>query len=529
MAQPQSNVSLTAPGFAGINTQDSPLDMDHTFASVANNCVIDRFGRIASRRGFRFVTTNPQVLSGNPIVSMEEFNTATGSTWLFACGNDTIYIQQTVAPHELVALTVPVGYVIANNNWKIVPFNDFCYFVQAGHKPLVFDPATPTELVYWAEYPAGMEVASDWPNTAHAAFGRLWLGALDTDATVVLWSGLLNGQDWSGSGWGSLQTEEYWPSGYDDVTTIAAHNNFICFFGKRNILVYTTNSDVVNSLRLQDTIEGLGCIARDSIVGTGTDILFIDATGLRSLNRTIQEKSVPIGDVSMNVRVDFQNALRAELTDNIKSVFHVEDNFYACFLPTAMQSYVFDMWNPLPTGAARCTTWSELQPLCGSRTLDRQTYFGAAGGVYQYEGAQDVILDPADNVTEVTTSIPMSYYTHPLDFGSPANLIFPKQVDVTLFGGLEGVLGIEWAYDYSENFSRKEQDLVKLGAVTYWNEGGEWNTADEWTATAVNLNWLKYNIWGSGRNVKVGFTTDILGTPVSIQELNIQVLQGRLL
>jgi hypothetical protein len=376
-----------------------------------------------------------------------------------------------------------------------------------------------------------MEANDEWPNTAHAAFGRLWLGALDGDSTRVLWSGLLDGENWSTLGWGSLQTSEYWPAGYDEVTSLYAHNNFMVFFGKRNILLYSTTSDVVSTLSLVDTIEGLGCIARDSVVGTGTDIMFIDATGVRSLNRTIQEKSVPIGDISMNVRIEFQNALRLEMEDDIEAVFHVEDSFYACFLPTATKSYVFDTWAPLPTGAARCTVWDQRQPRCGVRTQDRTTYFGGGGGVYEYVGAQDVYLDEANAYVETTSSIPMAYFTHPLDFGSAAHLIFPKQVDVTLFGGLEGDLTINWAYDYKDDFSTKVLPLQKLGDVGFWNADNEWGTGNiaEWTATIQNLNQLKYNIWGSGRNVTVGFTTDILGSAVSVQELNIQVLNGRLL
>jgi hypothetical protein len=529
MAQPQQNISLTAPGFAGLNTQDSPLDMDIQFASKADNCTIDRFGRIASRRGFNYLTTNPALLEGNPVKAMHEFVTADAQKWLFVCGNNKVFIQQRINPFELVELTLPT--VPTDDSWQIVTFNDKCYFVQSNHQPLVFDPATPTELRLWAEYPV-VTTGNAWPNAAHAAFGRLWIGALDGASTTVAWSGILNGENWSSLGEGSLETEEYWPSGFDEITSMTAHNNFMVFFGKTNILLYQTTSDVLSTLRLADTVEGLGCIARDSIIPTGQDIMFIDATGVRSLNRTIQEKSIPIGDISKNVRVEFQMALRNEQNQNdIKAVFHVEDSFYVCFLPSNIESYVFDTWSPLPDGAARCTKWNQSQPRCGVRTIDRQTYFGGNGGVYTYEGASDFFIDEDNGNAVVNDSIPMAYFTHPLDFGSAAHLIFPKQVDVTLFGGLEGDLTLNWAYDYKENFAIKTLPLQRLGKVGFWNTDDEWGTGNtiEWTATLDNLNQLKYNIWGSGRNVKVGFTTDILGSDVSVQELNIQVLQGRLL
>jgi hypothetical protein len=41
MAQPLQNITIAAPAFKGLNTQDSPLTSDPSFAAVADNCVID--------------------------------------------------------------------------------------------------------------------------------------------------------------------------------------------------------------------------------------------------------------------------------------------------------------------------------------------------------------------------------------------------------------------------------------------------------------------------------------------------------
>jgi len=70
------------------------------------------------------------------------------------------------------------------------------------------------------------------------------------------------------------------------------------------------------------------------------------------------------------------------------------------------------------------------------------------------------------------------------------------------------------------------------------NNSAEWTdipnntqggTLGYWTAPNDALTELKYNLWGSGRNLSIGFSTDILGSQVSIQEVNIQALQGRIL
>jgi hypothetical protein len=539
MAQQQANVTLAAPGFMGLNTQDSPLDMDIKFASVAQNCVIDRFGRIASRRGFQYLTSNPTVLGGSPIATVQELVTETGDKYLLAAGANKLWLQQTETPFELVELTLPVAYSIVNDLWQIIPFNDKAYFIQAGQKPLVFDPAVSTTAVdEWAEYP-NATTGNSGPNCGTVAVGRLWLGDFDNDSTIVVWSGLLDGENWSSLGVGGIETKEYWPAGFDEVSALAVHNDYFVIFGQRSILLYTTTSDVTSTLNLVDTIEGIGCIARDTVVPTGIDFMFLDATGVRSLMRTIQEKSAPIGDMSLNVRQDIQRAIFDETTGNISGVFHVEDSFYVVFFPTVPKTYVFDTWQILPNGAARATEWLNINPRCGVRTLDRITYFAGDRGVYFYRGSQDITL-ANDETTEVFTSIPMAYYTHPLDFGSPASLVFPKQVDVVLIGGLQGDLRLNWGYDYADASNVKTLPLSPSSRPAFWGSPENvWGDVESfpdpegyvnsfWTS-GTTINELKYNIWGSGRNVKIGFTADILGSTVSIQEINVKALQGRIL
>ncbi len=551
MAKLQQNVSLSSPGFWGINTQDSPIDMDYRFCREANNCVIDFFGRVSSRRGFQYMTTNPNILEGNPIESIYEFiRQDTGESYVIACGNNALYLQQQEAPFELVPLGLPAGYTVSDNNWDFATLNNKCYLVQSGQKSLVFDPAADdTVLREWAEYPQNSANGTVSFNSVCAAFGRLWVSSFDDDSGVFEWSGLLDGENWSSAGHGGAQTGLYWPSGYDSITAISAHNNFLIVFGRTNILVYTTTSDVASTLNLSDTIEGIGCIARDSIVATGNDHMFASATGIRAFNRTIQEKSLPIGDISRNVRDEFQEALSNEVEDDIKAVFHVEDSFYACFLPTNPLTYVFDTWEPLPNGSGRATTWTQVRPRCGVRLESRETLFAGAGGVYFYRGGNDLFLNPVDSVTEVIQNIPMSFITHPFDFGDPSIIKFPKQVDVTIVNSFGGDLTLRWGYDYARTIDPRSvtEKLTDASNFTLYYPGGTPTTEPfvgeyedpngptsasgktaVYTSQSPTVNELRYNIWGSGRNISLGFYADALGAPLSIQQIDIQALTGRI-
>ena len=66
MADQLKPVTVVAPGFFGLNTQDSSVTLPKEYALKAENAVIDQFGRIASRRGWVKVNTSSgfMVLSG---------------------------------------------------------------------------------------------------------------------------------------------------------------------------------------------------------------------------------------------------------------------------------------------------------------------------------------------------------------------------------------------------------------------------------------------------------------------------------
>ena len=133
------------------------------------------------------------------------------------------------------------------------------------------------------------------------------------------------------------------------------------------------------SMTLTDTIEGVGCIARDSVQHTGTDILFLSDSGVRSFGRTIQEKSMPMRDISKNVRTDLMK-LSTLQTNAIKSVYSSDNAFYLLTLPDSNTVYCFDMRTPLEDGSHRATTWSSMYPLSFAVLEDGKIYIGLAQG-----------------------------------------------------------------------------------------------------------------------------------------------------
>jgi len=410
MAQPLQSISITAPGFAGINTQDAPLQQQPSFASIADNCVIDKEGRIAARKGYTMVSSNGAAVLGSSdgIESVGEFVQTDGTKIVFSTGNNKIFSGTSTLTDITGSL------IITANNWSMASLADKFYFFQRGHNPLVYDAGT-TALTTIAGHGSALGTPPD-AHVCMAAFGRIWAADVTGNKQTLYWSDSLNGVSWNAGTSGSLDLTTVFPSGFDEITALAAHNNFLIILGRRSILVYSGAGDP-STMTLSDTILNIGCVGRDAIQSDGKDILFLDFSGVRSLSRTIQEKSSPIGDVSQNVNSEIKSRVQAE-TGDIKTVYDANNAFFLINFPTVGVVYCFDTRYPLQNGSYRTTTWTGIKPLCFTVTDDDELYIGVATGLAKYT-----------SYTDDTGSYTLQYFSHPLSFGDSSRLKFLKKVN----------------------------------------------------------------------------------------------------
>jgi hypothetical protein len=233
MAQPLQSINLVAPAFKGINTEDSPLQQDPSFAEIADNAVIDKRGRIATRKGHDVITTTKTVLGSGTIRAIKEFKDDAGNTKIFSVGNNKIISGTTTLVDE-----TPAAYSITTDNWKMVNFNDKIYFFQRSYEPLVYDNAGGSVVKLSTVSGAAGVTSAIYGNEVLAAYGRLWAADFGADKSTIYWSDLLIGHDWSGGTSGSIDVSKVWPDGYDEIVALAAHNGLLIIFGKHSIVVY---------------------------------------------------------------------------------------------------------------------------------------------------------------------------------------------------------------------------------------------------------------------------------------------------
>jgi len=505
MAQQLKSINLVAPGFKGINTEDSPLAQDPSFAEIADNAVIDKRGRVAARKGLSVTTTDKTVLGTANIQAIKEFKDDAGNTVIFSVGNNKIMTGTTT----LVDAT-PGSYTITADNWKIVNFNDHVYFFQRGYEPLVYDNASGAVQAMSDHTHATGVSSTMYGNEVLAAYGRLWTADFNTDKSTIYWSDLLIGHAWSGGSSGSIDITTVWPNGRDEIVALAAHNDALIIFGKHSIIVYSGATSPAN-MTLKDTVSGVGCVDRDTVQYTGTDVLFLSYTGLRSFGRTIQEKSMPITNLSATITKDIIKLL-SEPNETFTSVYHPEESFYLLTFRNQDITLCFDIRGAIENGAYRVTRWPGTGFTGYERKDDGTLLIGSSNGIGIYSGNQDN-----------GNSYRFRYFSPELTFGDPAKLKFLKKLRPTIIGGSGASLFIKWGYDFSTAYNSSLISLTTQGLAEYnvaeFNVG-EFADGEKVARDSINAN-------GSGGTLTIGLESDIDGFKLSLQEINVLALVGK--
>ena len=626
MSKPLVSASVAAPGFFGLNSQQSSVTLEDGYASEATNCIIDKYGRLGARKGWveratvetstfedgwigeigpRIVNLTEVVSSGtltrtitfgsphpyasgstvyidyyevassppfsitltyqgnnlndqawtvtsdtvltfttatsdsdrtrvypiitSVIVDTDQFNTEPEATFVtdFAplksihrfvniAGTETIITNNEYGFYSGIAGTLTNLVLNSATNTTVptnvqsVTLNDKAYFFQESFTPLVYDGST-EEITDVSD--------SNCPkaNTVLSAYGRLWAARTTTDKMTVYWSDLLDGENWSTGSAGSIDLTAIMVQGTDEIVGLGAQNGRLIVFTKRSIVIFADSTGGSSldpaALVLVEVINRVGCVARDSIQNTGTDIIFLSEDGLRSLGRVIQEKSQPMRDLSANIRDELVQAVQGQNLDDIKSVYSEDNAFYLLLLPQYNRIYCFDTRAPLPNGALRVTVWNN-QEHTNILSLPNDIYFTNSNGLCQYSG----YLDNTDTYR-------MIYFTNYFDLGLPTQTKLLKKLKLTVIGLVNQDFIIKNSFDYIDSYRSQVAQLTGTTGAEYGT--AEYNIAEYSVGTVSEP--VSASMGGSGSVMQVGFETDVNGSEFSIQKIDIYAKQGRVI
>ena len=509
-------LSVVSPGFYGLNTQESGITLSPNFAQLTDNVIIDKYGRLGSRKGWQmFTDSGASSLSGAAIEFLMEHVNADNSVVTISGGGNKLF-KEGDGIDVLVDIT-PAAYTITANNWKGASLYDHALIVQEGHLPLIYtESVTPACQTLNAYTGTTQSFGTNYPRDVIAAYGRFWVH----DGSTVYWSTDIADTAFPVFGGGTsglLNISAVLPNNVDTIIGIAAHNDLLIIFCERNIVMYSGAANPLGDFQLHDVIAGVGCVARDSIQSTGGDLIFLSDTGVRSLGRLVQEKSLPMRDLTKNVRDDLIKDLLQERSNSgnlakVKSAYSEVNAFYLLSFPSTSTVYCLDMRQALEDGSSRVTQWYEYEAKAFVRRRDRELLIGKTNGIGRYYG-----------YTDNGEAYRLRYFSHYLDLQSPTTLKILKQISATVIGGSNQSFVIKSSFDYSTAARSYPFTIADRGVSEYGL--AEYNISE--FSFGIILDSIKSSVGGSGNKIQIGFEANVQGNELSVQKLDIFVKTGR--
>jgi hypothetical protein len=209
------------------------------------------------------------------------------------------------------------------------------------------------------------------------------------------------------------------------------------------------------------------------------------------------------------------SAVAGESAATIKSIYSPFDSFYLITMPSLKAVYCFDLKTVLQDGASRVTMWDSMEPKSFCYTRDKSILIGKAGYIGKYTSYQDNDV-----------SYRFQYFTNHTDLGAPSVTSVLKKLSVVVIGGSSQFVTIKWGYDFTGNYYAQNANIPAQG-VAYFGVS-EYNTSDAVYSNGTSLHTLVAYPTGAGKVVQTGYEADINGAALSIQKLEIQAKNGKI-
>ena len=332
----------------------------------------------------------------------------------------------------------------------------------------------------------------------------------------------------------------------DSIVNIHAHNGYLLVFGRNSILVYA-NADsgspagIINQpdsgIFLQDAISNVGLVRRDAICNIGTDVLFVDDTGVRSLGRVIQEKSNPLQEPSLNIRREIQEVIQSEILESpshsaIRFKYMPSESIAVLLFASLEVAYVFHVNMPSKTGGLKVTRWTDCfwnDAIELKQSQEDIVFLGGkpTKGLMKYDGYLE------SNLAGDPKSYIMRYESMALALNqSPMQTTIPKSLHYVCMGEyVPGQANALWGFSDRFIGSREFQIEVDGGSefnVNEFTDDGSEEKAGYYPDGGPYYKGYKINTTGSGELFRVGFEVKVQGGRYALQEIDINSATGRL-
>lgn len=510
-SSPAQPITFPSPGFLGLNKEKEQSVLTPEWATEAQNAVVDSAGRLAARKGYTVLTTT--AATGTPTFDVvHEYVQSNSTVSLIAAGGNKLWESSDSGAtwtDRTGALTV------TDDNWQFADFNNKVIGIMSSTG--IARKTTGS----FATFAAASGTLPANPIACLSAFGRLWI----LTKTNLYWSALLDETRWDATDGAGVQDLNYlWTRGQDEGVAIAAFGSTLVVFGKRHIILFADGSGSdrgldPTSMYVGDTLENVGCMARDSVQPLGEgDLIFLSQNGVSALSRTIQEKSYPYTNLSANNRQYVTSVFLASTVSRskIRAVSSPEEGMYLLISPDSHTTLCMDIRRPMEDGTFRMTEWPDHVAVSACRNSAGNLLFGLPGGKM---GVYSGYLDD-------TLTYRFVFRSGWLDLGPDQNPLLKilKRIKLIAYSPAGITVTVKWFFDFKRDFGWDQIVYPSDGTDEY--SIGEWGTAEYSGGISQRIDYIPGSL--SGQFLLLGIEVEINNKPFAVQSMTAYYVPGRL-
>lgn len=451
--------------------------------------------------------------------------------WLFLDNNDTI---RRIAARKVTAgatyrfyeLTPGVGWAViatiparTSTGVSRIRFADFVSgdtrylaFVDGVNKAAVWDGATTEDIDIAASGGTGGDQAIEAPKYVSFFANTLFLAGDPSYPGIVAHSAPDDWSDWTVA----LGAGQILPK--FDVVQIEPFRDELYVFGEKAISKIIP--DTAFGFVINEVTSNIGCIASDSVVEVGGNLLYLSSDGIRPIAGTAR-----IGDVELDlISQQIQNTTisfgsRFTMTDLVSIVLRGKNQFrYFMDGTTISDEIAYGLLGAVRTyGGEHSWEYSELLGLHANCTWsgyvngEEKFVFGNyAGLVYEMEVGSSFDGDPITSV----------YQTPYLDFGDTTIRKNIRRVDlfVRIEGPFEQTVNVTYDWDRTDVINPVSYDISAGSDMIAYGDGSTYGDGSVYAGSSQPVFFI--NTQGSGYAVQVSLTqTATVVSPYTIQGL----------
>ena len=308
-----------------------------------------------------------------------------------------------------------------------------------------------------------------------------------------------------------------------DVVQIKPFRDNLFVFGNKNIKKVTVNAS--NAFALENVTSNIGCVARDSVLEIGGDLMFLSPDGFRPVAGTSRVGDIELETLSKPVQSTLVDLIKNEDMDALTGVVIRSKSQVRYFVTSTVSNTVVSASDSIGiigglTNSSGSIEW-EFGELLGIRaSCTTSDYVGTDELILH--GDHDGKVYRQENGTSFNGSNIISVYATPyLDFGETEQRKVIRKLNtfVRAEGPFEMNLAIDYDWGDYNTAVPSTYTQTSAGAPTIYSGRNITYNGTNVVYGGASKPIMTSDIQGSGFAVRATFVTDGQSEPFSIQGL----------